>query len=39
MVPGNGAARLVLESQRIRSLAQQAMADSRTLAETLAVTA
>ena len=32
MVPGNGAARLVLESQRIRSLAQQAMADSRTIA-------
>jgi anti-sigma B factor antagonist len=38
MVPGNHAARLVLESQRIRSLARQAMAESRTLAEILAAT-
>jgi anti-anti-sigma factor len=38
MVPGNQAARLLLESQRIRSLAQQAMAESRALAETLAAT-
>jgi anti-anti-sigma factor len=38
MVPGNQATRLVLESQRIRSLARQAMAESRTLAETLAGT-
>jgi len=36
--PGNQGARLLLESQRIRSLAQQAMAESRTLAETLAAT-
>ena len=38
LVPRNQAARLVLESQRIRSLAQQAMAESRTLAETVAAT-
>lgn len=38
MVPGNHTARLLLESQRIRSLAQQAMAESRTLAETLTAT-
>jgi anti-anti-sigma factor len=38
MVPGHQAARLVLESQRIRSLARQAMAESRSLAETLAAT-
>ena len=38
VVPGNQAARLVLESQRIRSLAQQAMAESHTLAEALAAT-
>jgi anti-anti-sigma regulatory factor len=38
MVPGNQAARLLLESQRILSLAQQAVAESRTLAETVAAT-
>lgn len=38
MVPGNQAARLLLESQRIRSLTRQAMAESCTLAETLAAT-
>jgi anti-anti-sigma factor len=38
LVPRNQTARLVQESQRIRSLAQQAMAESRTLAETLAAT-
>jgi anti-anti-sigma factor len=38
MVPGNQATLLVLESQRIRSLARKAMAESRTLAETLAAT-
>jgi anti-anti-sigma regulatory factor len=38
MVPGTQAARLLLESQRIRSLAHHAMAESRTLAETLAAT-
>ena len=34
MVPENRAAQLMLESQRIRSLAQQAMSESRTLAAT-----
>ena len=38
MVPGNQVARLLLQSQRIRSLAQQAMAESRTVAETVAAT-
>lgn len=38
MVRGNQAARLMLESQRIRSLAQHALAESRTLAQTLAAT-
>jgi anti-anti-sigma factor len=38
MVPGDQAARLLLESQRIRSLAQQAMAESRTVAESVAAT-
>jgi len=38
VVPGNEAARMVLESQRIRSLAEQAMAESRTLAQAMAAT-
>ena len=38
MVPGNQAVWLVLESQRIRSLTQHVMAESRALAETLAAT-
>ena len=38
MVPGSRAAALVLESQRIRSLTEQALADSRALAETMAAT-
>ena len=38
VVPGSQAARLVLESQRVRSLAQQAMAESRMLAEAVAAT-
>jgi anti-anti-sigma regulatory factor len=38
MVPGDRAARVLLESQRIRSLTQHAMAESRMLAETLAAT-
>lgn len=36
--PACRAARLTLESQRIRSLAEQAIAESRTLAETVAAT-
>ncbi len=38
MVPGIRAARLELESQRVRSQAQQAMAESRALAKTVAAT-